>query len=102
MGADQRSLPQGVAPRLLSVEQAAAYCGVSRTLFDREVSIHIPAVWLGQRRLYDRLALDQLINWWSGIGNLHLNRSPLFLANKARGDDPYMKRQQQLRECRRA
>jgi predicted DNA-binding transcriptional regulator AlpA len=56
-------------PRLLSREQAAAYCGISPTLFDALVktgTLPGPIEW-GARRLWDRKAVDQVLNRVSGI-----------------------------------
>lgn len=46
-------------PRLLSREMAAAYVGVSPNAFD---AFRIPALKIGTRRLYDRIALDQWVD----------------------------------------
>jgi predicted DNA-binding transcriptional regulator AlpA len=43
-------------PRLLSENQAAAYCGVSGETFRRHVPVEPRR--LGRRVLYDRLAID--------------------------------------------
>jgi hypothetical protein len=68
----ERCLPPGLAPRYLSREQAAAYVGVSASVFDAEVR---SGQWpLGRRRgakdgrlTWDRLLLDQYADRHSGI-----------------------------------
>jgi len=61
-------------PRLLSPEQAAAYCGLSTGTF----SEHIPVkpLRLGKRVLYDRRLLDRVVDAWSGINRLEHELSP--------------------------
>jgi hypothetical protein len=51
-------------PRLLSAEQAAQYCGVSRTHF----TAHCPvaSTRIGDRKLYDIKALDEWVDKLSG------------------------------------
>jgi hypothetical protein len=62
----RRPLPDGMMPRLLSRDEAAAYCGVSAGLFEQRVGI--PAVrCFGTRRLWDRHALDR---WLDGVSGL--------------------------------
>lgn len=53
-------LPPGLAPRGLSREQAAAYIGVSATLFDQMVGDRrMPQPRLiNRRRVWDRVELD--------------------------------------------
>jgi hypothetical protein len=51
-------LPAGMTPRLLSRDEAAAYCGISPGTFDEYVGV--PPIRFGSRRLWDRVALD----WW--------------------------------------
>ncbi len=54
-------LPASLAPRGLSRVQAAAYVGVSPSLFDQMVDDHrMPkSVPINRRRIWDRLALDE-------------------------------------------
>ena len=55
-------------PRLLSVEQAAAYVGVSVNAFRARIGKMWPAaVSVGKRRLYDRAALDEAIDGLTGM-----------------------------------
>lgn len=60
---DRRPRPQ-VEPRLLSQQQAAAYCGVSVGMFKDRITI--APVALGRRRLYDREDLDRFIDSLKG------------------------------------
>lgn len=62
----QDRLPRGMTPRLLSVEQAAAYCGVGRELFETKVGVQ-PLKLFGNRVLYDRVALDRWLDDQSGL-----------------------------------
>ena len=59
-------LPPGLVPRLLTAEQAAAYCGVGRENFEARVGI-APLRVFGHRILYDRIALDRWLDRESGI-----------------------------------
>jgi hypothetical protein len=70
------SLPPNLPPRMLSREEAAAYCGVSPTLFDAQVAQDIlpQGVWLGGRKLWDVRKLDKALDALSG---------------EAESDDPY-------------
>lgn len=56
-----RDLPPSLAPRGLSRMQAAAYIGVSATLFDEMVADgRMPqAIRINSRVLWDRLQLDE-------------------------------------------
>lgn len=49
----------GISPRLLSVEQAAAYCGVSRRTFDEHIRPRLKTVGFTSRVLIDRVRLDE-------------------------------------------
>jgi hypothetical protein len=55
-------LPAGLTPRLLSVDQAAAYLGISANHFERHVAATIAAVSIGSRRLYDVKVLDRFVD----------------------------------------
>lgn len=59
-------LPEGMTPRLLSREQAAAYVGLSANQFDEEVRAgRFPAsvaLYVTRRRLWDRSALDAALD----------------------------------------
>lgn len=59
--------PATIAPRCLSREEAAAYCGVSPQAFDqwRKHGL-IPGPLPGTRR-WDRKAIDQALDYRSGI-----------------------------------
>lgn len=59
----RRSLPDGLTPRGLNRDAAAAYVGVSASLFDRLVRAgKAPkAIELDGRRVWDRLALDRVV-----------------------------------------
>jgi predicted DNA-binding transcriptional regulator AlpA len=60
MTREQHVLPPSLPPRGLSRVEAAAYVGVSPTLFDRMVSERKmpPAKRIGARTVWDRLKLD--------------------------------------------
>lgn len=61
-----KPLPPGMTPRLLSRDEAAAYCGVSPNMFEEHVGV--PAFkGFGSRRLWDRIALDLWLDRESGI-----------------------------------
>lgn len=50
-------------PRLLSEPEAAAYVGLSVNTFRGNVGKIFPApVYIGHRKLYDRLALDEAVD----------------------------------------
>lgn len=50
--------------RMLSVEQAAEYCGLSANTFRARITVH--PVQIGRRVLYDRAALDRWLDSLSG------------------------------------
>ena len=60
-------LPTGVAPRLLSRDAAAAYCGVTAETFEQHVRPHVPPIAIGARRLWDIKALDRWLDVRSGL-----------------------------------
>jgi hypothetical protein len=64
---DQRSLPTGVTPRLLSREAAATYCGITAETFEQHVRPHVPPIKIGARRLWDVRALDRWLDVQSGL-----------------------------------
>lgn len=53
-----------VEPRGLSAFEAAAYCGVGLTVFNRECDVG--AFKIGERKVYDRRALDAWIDRLTG------------------------------------
>lgn len=55
-----------IPPRLLSLRQAAAYCGVSAPTFQSHVPV-MPIEKLGRRLLWDRRALDAWLDRESGL-----------------------------------
>lgn len=65
MGERQR-LPDGLTPRLLSRDEAAAYCGVGVELFEQTVAVN-PLRCFGSRKLWDIKALDR---WLDRLSNL--------------------------------
>jgi predicted DNA-binding transcriptional regulator AlpA len=65
MTKDQR-LPPGMTPRLLTAEQAAAYCGIGRENFEARVGVP-PLKLFGNRVLYDRAAIDRWLDEQSGL-----------------------------------
>ena len=54
-------------PRLLSPEQAAAYCGVARNTFVERFGIKPIDLDCGRRVLYDRAVIDRALDKVSGI-----------------------------------
>lgn len=57
-----------ITPRLLSVEEAARYVGLSRPVFQATIGKQIPPIKTGVRRLiWDRIALDRWIDAQSGV-----------------------------------
>ncbi|MGO8867336.1 MAG: helix-turn-helix transcriptional regulator [Alphaproteobacteria bacterium] len=59
-------LPAGMTPRLLSRDQAAAYCGISVSHFETHVARHVGGIKLGGRILWDRAAIDR---WLDGLSS---------------------------------
>lgn len=66
-------LPPGLVPRLLTAEQAAAYCGVGRDNFEARVGVS-PLRCFGNRILYDRVALDRWLDQQSGLAIVEAER----------------------------
>lgn len=66
-------LPRGMTPRLLTPEQAAAYCGVGRDNFEARVGVP-PLKCFGNRVLYDRVALDRWLDEQSGVALVEAER----------------------------
>jgi hypothetical protein len=62
----RQHLPAGMTPRLLTTEQAAAYCGIGRENFEARVGIN-PLKIFGARKLWDRVALDRWLDQQSGL-----------------------------------
>ncbi|MBS0966156.1 helix-turn-helix domain-containing protein [Acetobacter okinawensis] len=59
-----------ITPRLLSVEEAARYVGLSRPVFQATIGKQIPPIKTGVRRLiWDRIALDRWIDAQSGVAS---------------------------------
>jgi hypothetical protein len=57
-----RKIPEGSWPRLLSAERGAAYLDISLPTFRAMIVPHLIAVSIGSRKLFDRVALDKLID----------------------------------------
>jgi hypothetical protein len=59
----------GLAPRLLDLETAAAYVGLSATTFERAVGdgVYPQALRDGRRRHWDRRSLDAAVDRRSGL-----------------------------------
>jgi hypothetical protein len=68
-----QKLPPGLVPRLLTAEQAAAYCGVGRENFVARVRVP-PIKVFGNRTLYDRVAIDRWLDDQSGIAQIDAER----------------------------
>ena len=58
-------LPRGVAPRLFTRDQAAAYCGVGAELFVQKCPVE--PMRIGARVLWDRCAIDRWLDQESGL-----------------------------------
>jgi hypothetical protein len=72
----QRLSQPAIAPRLLSKRDAAAYCGVGGELFEQTVPV--PAIrCFGNRKLWDKHALDRWIDRLSDNDNLPQSRPSL-------------------------
>jgi hypothetical protein len=54
-------LPAGLTPRLLSRDEAAAYCGICPNTFSQYVAKEIVPLKFGRRKLWDINALDEFI-----------------------------------------
>lgn len=72
--ARERLAGVGIQPRGLSLEEAAAYVGLSPGAFLKAVAAklypdHLPCH--GERRIWDRLALDHAMNRLSGLDDHH-------------------------------
>lgn len=57
--------PPAIQPRLLSREEAAAYCGVSPASLD--ANCPVKPIRIGRRALWDRRALDTWLDGASGL-----------------------------------
>jgi hypothetical protein len=66
-------LPRGMTPRLLTPDQAAAYCGVGRENFEARVGVP-PVKLFGNRVLYDVKALDKWLDEKSGLALVEAER----------------------------
>jgi len=69
---DRPALPPGMTPRLLTREQAAAYCGISPAYFSETIGKEVPPVRVrkdGKTMRWDRVALDAWIDQKSGLYN---------------------------------
>jgi hypothetical protein len=66
----ERRQPVAVEPRLLSQADAAAYCGMAATKFRQLVDDGVlpkPLFTGGRWQLYDRAAIDRILDAMSGI-----------------------------------
>jgi hypothetical protein len=63
---DER-LPRGMTPRLLTKEEAAAYCNTGPETFEQRVGVAPFNGFGSKRRLYDRVALDLWLDNQSGL-----------------------------------
>lgn len=60
-------LPRGITRRLLTCDEAAAYCNVVAETFEKYVRPHVPPVEIGARVLWDIKALDRWLDEQSGL-----------------------------------
>lgn len=65
----RNTLPVGMTPRLLTARQAAAYCGVAEECFEQNCGLP-PIRVFGNRKLWDRKALDRWLDGVSGIDSV--------------------------------
>lgn len=68
-GTKKESLPLGLIPRLLSRDQAAAYCGISTSHFTQTVAKAVQSIKLGDRVLWDRRVIDRWLDQQLGLSN---------------------------------
>jgi hypothetical protein len=85
----ERKLPEGMTPRLISREQAAAYCGMSPNFFDEQVRQSVPPLDFGRRHLWDVKKLDRWLDALSGLAQPVDNRS---MGERLNGGDPGARR----------
>ena len=64
--AREQALPAGLTPRLLSREQAAAFCGISVL---QTVVKSVQPIRLGDRVLWNRKAIDRWLDQQCGLGD---------------------------------
>ena len=62
MARARRKIPEGSWPRLMSAERSAAYCDVSTPTFISKIACKLVPIFIGPRKLFDRVALDKLID----------------------------------------
>lgn len=67
MTARRSYLPDGMTPRLLNRDQAAAYCGVGLDTFEEHVAFKVKSIVFGKHRLWDVRALDAWLDAESGL-----------------------------------
>ena len=86
-----RALPASLPPRLLSLEQAAEYCGgISTAQFTAAIGKEVPPIELGKHRtkFWDVRALDYYLDIQSGLIEAPLRPADDFIrqlgAEKAR------------------
>jgi hypothetical protein len=65
---DNRRLPAGMTPRLLSRDEASLYCGLLPSTFDRTVAKSVQAIKLANRVVWDVRAIDRWLDQVSGLG----------------------------------
>jgi hypothetical protein len=65
--ADRARLPPGMTPRLLTRDQAAAYCGISPAHFTETIAREVPAVMVRATMRWDVRALDRWIDTKAGL-----------------------------------
>jgi hypothetical protein len=63
----ERRLPDGMTPRLLGEDAAAAYCGVSAAHFREHLAPVVRPIHIGRRKLWDVRALDRWLDLKSGL-----------------------------------
>lgn len=86
---EKSSLPRGLTPRLLSREQAAAYCGISPNHFDAHVALYVAPIAFGGRRLWDIQLIDRWLDHKTGVSEAKVQGSILERLN---GRDQHTRR----------
>ena len=66
---DERRLPSGLSPRLLTRDAAATYLSISSAHFTAHVAPTVPPVAIGAALRWDIKALDRWLDQRAGIRN---------------------------------
>lgn len=80
-----------IFPRLVSIANAAAYCGISAKTFSSQIRPFVPPICIGGRRLWDIQQLDAYIDQLSGTAPQESSED---------SEDAYEKRQRRKRKIK--